>query len=594
MLQSDRLEQASLISPYGGALVDLLAPSPANQDLRRRAGELPFLILTDRTVCDLELLATGAFSPLDRFMGEADYARTVAEMRLADGRLFPIPVTLPVEFDAPVALDRDVALRDNRGRLLAMMTVEEIYSWDRREFAAAVLGTEDPVHPLVRELATWGPLNITGPLRVLQLPVRGDFRELRLTPLETRGRLQALGRSRVVAFQTRNPLHRVHEELTKCAFTSADASLLLHPTVGVTCPGDVDYCTRVHTYQAVMPYYEPQRALLALLPLAMRMAGPREAVWHALIRRNFGATHFIVGRDHAGPGKNAAGRPFYAPYAAQDLVEAHSAELGITMIPFRELTYLPAEDRYVDVTDASPGSATLQLSGTQVRDYLDQGRPLPPWFTRPEVAAILADAYRRRERQGVCVWFTGLSGAGKSTIADVLAGLVREAGREVVTVLDGDAVRAILSKDLGFSKEDRDLNIRRIGFIASEVVRHGGVVICAAISPYRTARDEVRAMMPHGRFIEVYVDTPIAVCEARDTKGLYARARRGQVKGVTGIDDPYEPPTDPELTLRADGSSPAQCAEMILERLHHDGVVLDLAQKIVHSSEIGSSHDESS
>jgi sulfate adenylyltransferase len=563
-----------LITPCGGTLVNLVVPRDAVNELKARATHLPSLQLSERAVCDLELLATGGFSPLDRFMGAADYARVVEEMRLAGGQLFPIPITLPVQASPGLGLDREVALRNAKNELLAIMTIEEIYEWDRREMSRQVLGTEDLHHPLVAELSRWGSLNISGRLHVLQLPRHYDFNDLRLTPVETRARLAALGHPNVVAFQTRNPLHRVHEELTKRAAREVNGALLLHPAVGLTKPGDVDHYTRVRGYRALAErYYEPDRILLALLPLAMRMAGPREALWHALIRRNHGANHLIVGRDHASPGKDSLGKPFYGPYDAQELVERHQDELRVRMVPFKELMYLPDEDRYEEVSRIPQQARTASISGTQVReDFLNAGRTLPSWFTRPEVATILADTYPPRHRQGVCIWFTGLSGSGKSTTADVLTVLLLEKGRQV-TVLDGDVVRTHLSKGLGFDKEDRDTNIRRIGFVAAEIVRHGGVVICAAVSPYRATRDDVRNMVGDDRFIEVLVDTPLEVCEQRDVKGMYAKARRGEIKSFTGIDDPYEPPVQPEITLDTVLYTPAQNAKIVLEYLRREGFV---------------------
>lgn len=568
------LTTSSLITPYGGVLVDLLVSPDAAADLKAYANRLPSLQLSERAVCDLELLATGAFSPLDRFMGQQDYQRVLNEMRLASGHLFPIPVTLPVEPGPAIHLGQDVALRNSRNELLAVMTIEEIYEWDRGEAARLVFGTQDPRHPLVAEMERWGPLNISGRLQVLQLPRHYDFQDLRLTPAQTRDRLAATGRQNVVAFQTRNPLHRVHEELTRRAVQEVDGVLLLHPVVGMTRPGDIDHYTRVRTYKALAQrYYDPGRIVPALLPLAMRMAGPREALWHALIRRNYGANYLIVGRDHAGPGKDSAGKPFYGPYDAQELVQRHSQELGVAVIPFRELVYLPDEARYEEVSRIPTAARTASISGTQVREeYLNNGRILPDWFTRPEVAEILAEAYRPRHRQGVCIWFTGLSGSGKSTTGEILTVLLLEHGRQV-TVLDGDVVRTHLTKGLGFSKEDRDTNIRRIGFVAAEIVRHGGVVICAAISPYRATRADVRMMVGTEHFVEVFVDTPLEVCEQRDIKGMYARARRGEIKDFTGIDDPYEPPLHPEITLGTLDRTPEENARSILGYLIERGFV---------------------
>ena len=576
---------SELIAPYGDKLVDLLVPAGEAANLKAYASHLPSLQLSERAVCDLELLATGAFSPLDHFMSEADFRRVLDEMRLASGHIFPIPITLPVEDTAEVRGYKEVALRNSKNELLAVMTVEEVYEWNHEEVAEKVCGTLDLRHPLVAEMHRWGKLNLSGRLQVIQLPRHYDYQELRQTPAETRARLATSGHENVVAFQTRNPLHRVHEELTKRAVEEVDGVLLLHPVVGMTKPGDVDHYTRVRTYKALAErYYDQDRIVLSLLPLAMRMAGPREALWHALIRRNYGANHLIVGRDHASPGVDSNGKPFYGPYDAQDLVQSFSEELGVGVIPFREFVYLPEEERYEEVSKIPADTRISSISGTQVReDYLNSGKLLPAWFTRPEVAEILAEAYPPRRRQGACLWFTGLSGAGKSTTAEVLTVLLLEHGRQV-TVLDGDVVRTNLSKGLGFSKEDRDINIRRIGYVAAEIVRHGGVVICAAVSPYRATRNDVRNLVGKDRFIEVFVDTPLEVCEERDTKGMYAKARRGEIKDFTGIDDPYEPPQHAEITLDTVAFSPEENARLILEYLRREGLVQSSEQSEESSS----------
>jgi len=571
---------AELISPYGGSLIDLKVPEAEVFELKTYASHLPSIQLSERSVCDLELLATGAFSPLDRFMGRADHERVVEEMRLTSGYIFPIPVTLPAEAESAVRLDADVALRDSRNELLAVMTIEEIYEWDLARLAERVFATNDLRHPFVAEMHAHGKLNLSGPLRVIQLPRHYDFRGLRLTPGETRARLEQFGYNNVVAFQTRNPLHRAHEEITKRAIEEVDGVLLLHPVVGLTRPGDVNHYTRVRTYNVLADnYYAPDRILLSLLPLAMRLGGPREALWHTLIRRNYGANHMIIGRDHASPGVDSHARSFYEPYAAQELVQQFSEEIGVKVLPFSEFVYLPDEDRYEEVARLTESSRTASLSGTQVRDqYLQNGRPLPSWFIRPEVAEILGETFPPRHKQGVCIWFTGLSGAGKSTTAEVLTVLLQEHGRQV-TVLDGDVVRTHLSRGLGFSKEDRDLNIRRIGFVAAEIVRHGGTVVCAAVSPYRTTRNDVRNMVGNDRFVEVFVDTPLEECERRDTKGIYAKARRGELRNFTGIDDPYEPPHHPEIRLETINRPPEVNARLILEYLIDHRFVKTMSDK---------------
>lgn len=566
--------EIELIKPFGGKLVDLLVSGNECEELTAEANRLPSVQISNRAVCDLELLAIGAFSPLDKFIGKADFECVSEEMRLADGLLFPIPVTLPVNHFDGLELDKKIALRDVKNDLLAIINVEEIYEWSREDFARNVLGTNDLFHPLVTEIEHWGKFNISGKLQVLNLPKHFDFKDLRLSPNETRVKLTALENENVVAFQTRNPIHRAHEEMTKRAAESIHGTLLLHPVVGITKPNDVDYFTRVRVYRKLVEnHYENDKTLLSLLPLAMRMAGAREAIFHAIIRRNYGANHFIVGRDHASPGLDSHGKPFYEPFAAQELFSQFETELGVKMLAFGEMVYLPAEDRYEEITKIENGAKTVSLSGTQIReDFLYQGKPLPAWFTRKETAEILAESYPPRHRQGVCLWFTGLSGAGKSTTAEILTTLLHEKGRRV-TLLDGDVVRTHLSKGLGFSKQDRDTNILRIGFVAAEIVRHGGIAICAAVSPYRAARNEVRNLVGKDNFIEIFIDTPLEICERRDTKGMYAKARRGEIKDFTGIDDIYETPETAEITLDTVNFPVEENARMILRFLIESGFI---------------------
>jgi sulfate adenylyltransferase len=568
--------QPSLIAPYGGRLVNLIVSDEERSELTLRAKDLPTLQLSPRSLCDIELLATGAFSPLDRFMGQADYERVLKEMRLANGTLFPIPITLPVAEERDIRPRQEIALRNERNQLIGLMRVEESFGWDPLVEAQLVYGTTDVRHPLVAEMHTWGKRYISGPIIVVNLPKHYDFAELRRTPAEVRALLVEMGHANVVAFQTRNPMHRAHEELTKRAAVAIDGSLLLHPVVGRTKPGDVDHYTRVRSYKILVEkYYDRSRTALSLLPLAMRMAGPREAVWHAIIRRNHGVNHFIVGRDHASPGKDSTGRPFYGPYDAQNVLAEVGPELGVAMVPFNELLYLPGEDRYEEADRIPPEVEWLSISGTQVRtDYLASGHRLPQWFTRPEVATILAKAYPPRHQRGFCIWFTGLPGAGKSTIARILTELIVERGRQV-TLLDGDVVRAHLTRGLGFDRGDRDTNIRRIGFVASEVAQHHGAVIVAAVSPYRGARNEVRSMIGAEQFVLVFVDTPLEVCEQRDSKGLYAKARRGEIQSFTGVSDPYEVPIDPEIVLTTTDYAPEANARRLLTYLIDRGFVLE-------------------
>lgn len=562
-----------LNAPYGDRLISLLVSDEERAELQTHAASLPRLRISQRSACDLELMATGGFSPLDRFMGPADYTRVLEGMRLANGLLFSIPITLPCDALPGLELDKEVALADEQNELLAVMRVEDIFVWNKEKEARLAYGTTDPRHPLVAEMSSWGKLKISGPLSVVNLPRHYDFRSLRLTPSQVRETLSRMGRAHVIAFQTRNPLHRAHEEMMLRAGREVDGTLLLHPVVGMTKPGDIDHYTRVRTYKSMVEHFaDPDRIMLSLLPLAMRMAGPREALWHAIIRRNFGASHLIVGRDHASPGRDSGGVPFYEPYAAQELLAEHSAELGMQLVRFSELAYFPAEDRYGEVSPETVKDA-VPLSATNIKEnYLQPGRPVPDWFMRPAVSSILAQTSPPRHAQGFCVWFTGLGAAGKSTTAEILTVKLLEQGRRV-TVLDGDVVRTHLSKGLGFSKEDRDINIRRIGFVAAEIVRHGGAVICAAVSPHRATRNECRAMIGDERFIEVFVNTPLEVCEQRDTKGLYQQARAGKVQHVTGIDDFYEAPVNAEVELETIDSGAEENAARVLAWLVEKGFV---------------------
>jgi sulfate adenylyltransferase len=544
-------------------------------DKLREAAELSSIRLTSRQLCDYEMLASGAFAPLDRFMGAEDHQCVLEKMRLADGSLFPIPITLPVTAEQPGLTEGEtIALRDSRNEILATMRIEEVYSWNRAEVAQAVFGTKDVRHPLVAELEAWGELNISGELTVLQLPKHYDFQDLRLTPLETKHAFKdgEPGRpNHVVAFQTRHPLHRAHELMAQRAAQREKGTLFLHPVVGMTRPDDIDHYTRVRTYKRFLEINDGCPSFLSLCPLAMRFAGPREALWHAIIRRNYGATHIVIGRDHGGIGD------FYEPTAAHALVAEHSAEIGIEPISFDEIVYVPQRDRsgfYEELKAIPSGAPFRRLSGTAAREALeaDLEQPADDWLMRPEILGILRESHPPRHKQGVCIWFTGLSAAGKSTIADALAAQILESGRQV-TVLDGDVVRTHLSAKLSYTKRDRDENVRRIGYVASEIVRHGGVVICAAISPYRAARNEVRSFMATDAFIEVFVDTPLEVCEQRDAKGLYTKARMGRLVHVTGIDDPYEQPESPEIVLNTVDISPEQNARRIIDHLLTEGFV---------------------
>ena len=536
---------------------------------------MPQLSLTPRHLCDLELLTNGAFAPLNGFLGRADYESVCANMRLADGALWPMPVQL----DVPRALAEQLStgdvleLRDPEGVLLARQTVTDVWEPDREAEAEAVFGTVDRNHPGVAHLLErTEPVYVGGPVEGVEAPVHYDFPHLRYTPAQLRELFAKRGWDKVVAFQTRNPMHRVHQELTFRAAREIEANLLIHPVVGLTQPSDVNHYTRVRCYEHVLKRYPDQTTALSLLNLAMRMGGPREALWHALIRKNHGCTHFIVGRDHAGPRNPATGAGYYGPYDAQELIAEHQEETGIEMVPFREMKFSEARAQYVTVDELQPDEPVREISGTEVRRRLAEGLEIPEWFSYPEVVEELRRTHPPRAKQGITIFFTGLSGSGKSTLANALQVKLMELGGRRITLLDGDIVRKNLSSELGFSKEHRNLNILRIGFVASEITKNGGIAICAPIAPYTATRRQVRDLIePNGGFIEIYVSTPLEVCEQRDRKGLYKKARAGEIQEFTGISDPYEEPENADLVLDTSRVQPDKAVQQILLKLENLG-----------------------
>ena len=561
-----------------------LAPIPelyvsydSAQKLKAEAAELPSWDLTARQICDLELLMNGGFNPLKGFLGEDDYNGVVDSMRLADGQLWPMPVTLDVseDFAAKVAPGQDIALRDQEGVILATLSISDKWVPNKAHEAQMVFGADDLAHPAVNYLHNVaGPIYLGGAVTGIQPPIHYDFRARRDTPNELRAYFRKLGWRKVVAFQTRNPLHRAHQELTFRAAKEAQANLLIHPVVGMTKPGDVDHFTRVRCYEAVLDQYPSATTTMSLLNLAMRMAGPREAVWHGLIRKNHGCTHFIVGRDHAGPGKNSAGQDFYGPYDAQVLFKEHEVEIGLEMVDFKHMVYVQERAQYYPVTEVPEGTTVLDISGTELRRRLREGLDIPEWFSFPQVVQELRRTSPPRSQQGFTVFMTGLSGSGKSTIANAMMVKLMEMGGRPVTLLDGDVVRKHLSSELGFSKEHRDINIRRIGYVASEITKNGGIAICAPIAPYTATRRAVREMVEaFGAFIEVHVATSIEECEKRDRKGLYKLAREGKIKEFTGISDPYEEPTAAELVVDTEGMDVDYCAQQVLLKLESMGLI---------------------
>ena len=556
---------------------ELFISADQAQALKAEAGSMPSWDLTARQACDLELLMNGGFFPLKGFNSQADYEGVVDKMRLADGTLWPMPITLDVseKFAEGVGPGSRIALRDAEGVILAVMTVSDKWTPNKAHEAAQVFGADDLAHPAVHYLHNIaGPIYLGGPIQGLQAPVHYDFKSRRDTPNELRAYFKKLGWEKVVAFQTRNPLHRAHQELTFRAAREAQANLLIHPVVGMTKPGDVDHFTRVRCYEAVLDKYPQSTTTMSLLNLAMRMAGPREAVWHGLIRRNHGVTHFIVGRDHAGPGKNSAGQDFYGPYDAQTLFTEYEAEIGVKMVDFKHMVYVQERASYFPANEVPEGCTTLDISGTELRRRLREGLDIPEWFSFPEVVTQLRKTSPARDKQGFTVFFTGLSGSGKSTVANALMIKLMEMGGRPVTLLDGDVVRKHLSSELGFSKEHRDINIKRIGYVASEITKNGGIAICAPIAPYTATRRAVREMIEsYGAFIEVHVATSLEECERRDRKGLYKLAREGKIKEFTGISDPYEAPTTAELVLDTQGVEVDHCAHQVILKLESLGLI---------------------
>ncbi|PSN70338.1 ATP-sulfurylase [Corynespora cassiicola Philippines] len=569
--------------PHGGELKDLIArDAPRRQELYDEAEKLPAIVLSERQLCDLELILNGGFSPLEGFLNQKDYEGVVNDVRLADGNLFSIPITLDVSQEtideAGVKPGARIALRDFRDdRNLAIITVDDVYRPDKEKEAKEVFGG-DPEHPAVKYLFnTAKDFYVGGKLDAIDRLNHYDYVALRYTPAELRLHFDKLGWSRVVAFQTRNPMHRAHRELTVRAARARQANVLIHPVVGLTKPGDIDHFTRVRVYQALLPRYPNGMAVLGLLPLAMRMGGPREAIWHAIIRKNHGATHFIVGRDHAGPGKNSKGVDFYGPYDAQYAVEKYRDELGIEVVPFQQMTYLPDSDEYKPKDEVPQGIRTLDISGTELRKRLRTGAEIPEWFSYPEVVKVLRESHPPRSKQGFTVFLTGYQNSGKDAIARALNVTLNQQGGRSVSLLLGETVRHELSSELGFSRADRDKNIGRIAFVASELTKAGAAVIAAPIAPFEDSRKHARELVEkHGSFYLVHVATPLEYAEKTDKRGIYAKARRGEIKGFTGVDDPYEEPQKADLVVDTSKVNVRTAVHQIVLLLEAEGLLEQL------------------
>lgn len=556
---------------HGGSLVNLYAVDDVLANEKNKAQSNRSWDLTPRQMFDIELLLNGAFSPLTGYLSQTDYESVVATMRLSDGTLWPMPINLDIDqaFANSTNIGEEITLRDPEGVVIANLVISDIWTPDREHQAQQVFNTTDISHPGVCCLLNeTNPVYLGGKLTGVTQPLHYDFTHYRRSPAELRQYFTDNDWDNVIAFQTRNPIHKAHLIMMKRLMAKHKANVIIHTAVGKTKPGDIDHFCRVRCYEKVLPYFPQDSANISLIPLAMRMGGPREALWQTIIRQNYGFSHFIVGRDHAGPGRNNLGGLFYGPTEAQDLVSSFQDELQIKVLKAPFLRYVKDRGEFCEDGELLPGEEGLYISGGELKKLLAQGQEVPQWFAFKEVVEELYRTLPPRSKQGITLFFTGLSGSGKSTLANGIMVKLRELGGRQVSLLDGDIIRKNLSSELSFSKEHRDLNIQRIGYVASEITKNGGAAICAPIAPYTSTRRRVRKLIEEvGVFVEVHVATPIEVCEARDRKGLYAMARAGKIKGFTGIDDPYETPEKPEICIDTSQHSMPDAVTLVIEKL---------------------------
>jgi len=560
-----------MIEPHGKTLVSFHLSADELSEYSELSNKTSSLTLSLKQQCDFEMIANGAFSPLSTFNNQKDYEEILLNNKLSNGLVWPIPIVLDVPDQFLKSLDKNeyISLRNAEGFLLAILKVNEFWAPDKKEEANSVFKSNDPNHPGVDYLFNHTNNNyISGELVPIQSNKYFDFTHLRKSPQEVRDFFRLNNWKDVIAFQTRNPMHRAHYELTKLAMDEHNSKLLIHPVIGMSKPGDIDHFTRVKCYQHIIKYYPENSVELSLINLAMRMAGPKEALWHAIIRKNYGCNRIIIGRDHAGPGVNAEGKPYYQPYDAQELIAQYQEELEIKMVPFKEMVFAKNKKTFLPLDKIEQNDPIEKLSGTQFKELLQQRTEIPNWYSFPEVIHELRKRFPKLHNQGLTVFFTGLSGAGKSTLANAIMYKLMETEDRPITLLDGDIVRQHLSSELGFSKEDRDIHVKRIGYVASEITKHGGVAICAPIAPYSNTRKVVRNMIDEvGSFVEIHVATPLSVCEERDVKGLYKQARAGKILDFTGVSDPYEEPENPEITVDTSDITVEESSALILDKL---------------------------
>ena len=560
-----------MTDPHGNTLVSFHLSKGELQEYSELSNKISSLTLSLKQQCDLEMIVNGAFSPLLTFNNQKDYEEILLNNKLLNGAIWPIPIVLDVPDNVLKTLDKNehISLRNAEGFLLAILKVKEFWSPNKKDEANSVFKTIDQNHPGVDYLFNHTNNNyISGQLIPIQSNKYFDFTHLRKSPQEVRDLFRSNHWKDVIAFQTRNPMHRAHFELTRLAMEQHNAKLLIHPVIGISKPGDIDHFTRVKCYQHIIKYYPENSVELSLINLAMRMAGPKEALWHAIIRKNYGCNHIIIGRDHAGPGVDAEGKPYYQPYDAQELINQYQEELEIKMVPFQEMVFAKNKKTFLPLNEIKEDEQIERLSGTQFKELLEQRTEIPNGYSFPEIIHELRRRYPKLHNQGLTVFFTGLSGAGKSTLANALMYKLMEMEDRPITLLDGDIVRQHLSSELGFSKEDRDIHVKRIGYVASEITKHGGVAICAPIAPYSNTRKIVRNMIDEvGSFVEIHVATPLSVCEERDVKGLYKRARAGKILEFTGVSDPYEEPVNPEITIDTSDITVEESSIIILDKL---------------------------